>query len=220
MKSSKNPAPERLKAVGQDKLGNYIWECQCDCGKKRNVITGELTRGAISSCGCSRKTSKYDELPTTLINSKTPEYNVWSSMIRRCTIESDAAFDNYGGRGIKVCERWLENFNNFIEDMGKRPSDKHSIDRINNNGNYELTNCRWTDRMTQARNQRTNKTNTSGYQGVHKLSRRYADGKPRWQARISIDKGRISLGIFKRFEDAVQARKEAELKYWGQTYDY
>lgn len=75
--------------------------------------------------------------------SRTPEYSSWASMIRRCTNEKAFAYHRYGGRGITVCKRWLNSFENFLSDMGLRPSIKHSLDRINNDGNYEPSNCRW-----------------------------------------------------------------------------
>lgn len=88
--------------------------------------------------------------------SSTVEYSAWSKMIRRCVDPKDAAFRNYGGRGIKVCKKWLNSFENFLADMGPRPSAEHSIDRIDNDGNYEPGNCRWATRMQQNGNQRTN----------------------------------------------------------------
>ena len=82
----------------------------------------------------------------------TPEYNSWCAMKQRCYYKSNNRYDRYGGRGIVVCDRWKTNFQNFLEDMGKRPSPKHSIDRINNDGNYEPSNCRWASNLEQSNN--------------------------------------------------------------------
>ncbi len=86
-----------------------------------------------------------------------PAYNVWASMKDRCSNPNNAQFKNYGARGISVCERWRESYQAFFEDMGPRPSPKHSVDRINNDGNYEPNNCRWADSKTQTRNMRRNR---------------------------------------------------------------
>ena len=86
----------------------------------------------------------------------TPEYRIWNDMKKRCYSPSSTAFHNYGARGITVCDRWRENFDHFLTDMGPKPSPKHSIDRINNDGHYEPGNCRWTTPDVQANNNRRN----------------------------------------------------------------
>lgn len=86
-----------------------------------------------------------------------PERLAWKNMKDRCYLKTHKAFHNYGGRGITVCERWMYSFNNFLEDMGPRPSDKHSLDRIDVNGNYDPTNCRWADFDVQSNNKRTSR---------------------------------------------------------------
>jgi hypothetical protein len=86
-----------------------------------------------------------------------PEYKAWGHIIQRCENPKTKKFHNHGGRGIKVCERWRNSFVDFLADMGKRPSAKHSIDRIDNDGNYEPGNCRWATNLEQSRNRRTNR---------------------------------------------------------------
>lgn len=96
----------------------------------------------------------------------TSEFWIWQHMRKRCHDEGSKDFSRYGGRGIQVCERWRDSFDNFFADMGKRPSDKHSIDRINNDGNYEPSNCRWATRSEQRSNQRLSSRNRSGVKHI------------------------------------------------------
>lgn len=137
------------------------------------------------------------------------EYGIWSNIKHRCLNPNYRDYKNYGGRGIAVCDRWRDSFDNFMDDMGPRPSLKHSIDRIDNNGNYEPSNCRWATYSQQNRNQRLNMRNSTGYRGVSPFSRDNC-----YQAGIQVDGKWKSLGLFKTLEEAVIARKEAELKYW------
>jgi hypothetical protein len=92
--------------------------------------------------------------------SATKEYGIWAAMKQRCYLQTSTVYEFYGGRGIKVCERWLNSFPNFLEDMGLKPSPKHSLDRIDNNGNYEPNNCKWSTDEQQNRNRRSNRNFT------------------------------------------------------------
>lgn len=135
-----------------DKIGHTFWNCTCACGKEKIIRQDLLNRNIVVSCGCYAK-----ENSTTHGKIKTPEYRTWAHMKSRCTNPNVKEYKNYGGRGISMCERWLNSFENFLADMGERPSSKYSIDRFpNNDGNYEKSNCRWADKKQQADNRRSN----------------------------------------------------------------
>jgi hypothetical protein len=125
--------------------------CRCDCGNVLPVRWNHLGRLHTTSCGCrQRDVVSARETKHGMCRSKV--YSVWSSMIQRCRSEKNSHWHRYGGRGIKVCQRWIDSLANFYADMGPRPSPKHTIDRINNDGNYEPGNCRWATHAENARN--------------------------------------------------------------------
>lgn len=137
-----------LRRVGSDKRHNAVWLCLCECGKEHRTISHRLTTGNVRSCGCL-----FLDAVSTHGMSRTREYRSWMKMRRRCSNLKDDNYKNYGGRGIKVCDRWLDSFDAFYADMGPRPRGT-SLDRINNNGNYEPANCRWATSKAQLNNTR------------------------------------------------------------------
>lgn len=136
--------------------GNSVtqWQCKCDCGQFVSVSTTHLTKGHTQSCGC-RAIDVQRTVNVTHSMSGTRTYRSWRAMINRCTNTKLAAYGRYGGRGITVTERWLS-FENFHQDMGDRPEGK-TLDRINNDGNYEPKNCRWATIKEQNSNKRPRK---------------------------------------------------------------
>ena len=137
---------KRSKAMKQMVL------CRCDCGVEKEVVVSNLKSGSSKSCGCL-KAEKTGERRRKHGFSKTTMYHRYRHMIQRCYIPTNSEYRNYGGRGIKVCDRWLNSFENFYSDMGERPKGK-TLDRINVNGNYEPTNCRWATPTEQEQNKR------------------------------------------------------------------
>lgn|SRR5215469_6671225 len=134
--------------VGQKKDRRLYWLCFCRCGKTRIIAGSTLASGNTRSCGCLHR-----ETIRTHAGSHRPEYRIWEAIIQRCTNRKCKSWKNYGGRGITICEHWRD-FANFFHDVGPRPDPKLTIDRINNDGNYEPGNVRWTDRRTQSLNSR------------------------------------------------------------------
>jgi hypothetical protein len=137
--------------AGSDKFQKATWRCDCDCGGTAVLATGAMRSGNTTSCGCVATESK--RAPKSHGMSRTPIYETWSGMIKRCAATAGRDFEWYGRRGITVCERW-RSFEAFYEDMGDRPSRRHSIDRIDNDRGYEPVNCRWATSSEQARNTR------------------------------------------------------------------
>lgn len=150
-------AGKRVRASG---VAMHYWKCACSCGENMFATSSNLTRNHTRSCGCllietsSRIGMEHSQRTHGMTN--TPEHKAWSAMHSRCSNPSSNSWLNYGGRGIKVCERWTgrTGFANFYSDIGPRPSPKHSIDRINNDGNYEPGNVRWATKREQDENRR------------------------------------------------------------------
>lgn len=151
-----------------------MWQCKCDCG---NIVQSEaynIKTGNTSSCGCLKMECQTLRL-TTHGKRNSPEYLSWAAMIARTSNPNNIGYKGYGGRGIRVCERWRGSFENFMKDMGCKPSSKHSLDRIDNDKDYSPENCRWATRTLQARNRRSNYLIT--HDGVTKSLAEWAEIK-------------------------------------------
>lgn len=150
---------------GKRKFGSKTlcsWKCRCDCGNVDIVSSSTLLAGN-SSCGCAtRDSTKSRRFVHGCSKSKTrkqsPEYAAWAAIKKRCTRKTSHDFKDYGGRGIRVCERWANSFSNFLLDVGYRPSPSHSLDRFpDNDGDYKPGNVRWATQIEQQRNKRSNR---------------------------------------------------------------
>ena len=185
-----------------DRRAFKLW---CDCGNTCVVKLINLSRGKTRSCGCLAYANR-----RTHGMSRTPTYTVWVSMIGRCENPNNTSYANYGGRGIKVCERWREAAN-FFADMGPRPSSKHEINRIDNDGDYEPGNVEWTkDGTAQGRNRRKQKNATSRFRGVN-----WRTDLNKWLARISLNGKVRFIGYFDDEEDAARAYDAAARQHKG-----
>ena len=159
--------------------GTPYWMCRCECGTVREVTRVSLGRWS-NSCGCL-KNERAAELKTRHGRYETGEYNSWHSMLQRCTNPNNPSYHRYGGRGITVCPEWRQSFQAFYEDMGCRPPD-HTLERVDNAGDYNKDNCVWATKKEQQRNKRTNRLLT--FQGETLCL-------VEWAQRIQLDEGTI-----------------------------
>ena len=144
-----------LEEIREAKYGQRRWICICECGNQVTTTPFRLHKRHAKSCGCysSDQTAQRN---TTHNKSKLPGYAIWKNIRTRCYNTKTKVYKNYGGRGIELCERW-QDFSKFLDDLGSRPTPKHSVERKDNNGNYCPENCCWATRKEQGRNQRSNR---------------------------------------------------------------
>lgn len=174
-----------VREARKQKGGNRRWLCSCQCGKQVIVYGQNLTGGKTQSCGCLQKERriKHGQARRKFSGRFRKEYNVWNKLKRRCRSNV-----NYTGR-IAVCQKWLDSFTAFLSDMGPIPSQKHTIERLNNDGDYRPGNCVWATRAEQARNRRTNRRFTFAGQTLTLMD---------WASKLGIKYntlwGRLDLG--------------------------
>lgn len=196
----------KIQPSGQRK---GLWLCACSCGNTVTIQQSNLLTNHTQSCGCL-----VEETITKHGMCGTPEYTSYREMKNRCTNEKDSAYSYYGKRGIKICDRWLEEmpagFNNFYEDMG--PSNGLTLERIEVNEDYSPQNCKWDTKSNQSYNTRIKSHNTSGRTGVS-----WDNSKEKWVAQIGYLGKVIFLGRYFSFDEAVSAREDAEIKYFGRN---
>lgn len=179
-----------------DKQSSY-WRCVCECGTETNASVTALKRGTKKDCGCVKRATASAPVQ------KHPLYATWSGIKTRTTNPNSAGYKNYGGRGIRLCDSWLKSFKTFSSDMGPKPTPKHTIDRIDNDGDYEPKNCYWATADEQGRNTRVQKRKGVGV--------RVSSYRPdRYVAYL----GSQYLGVFKSISEATTARKNAEAMHW------
>lgn len=195
----------------RSKWGETIWNCLCDCGNLKEIVGRSLTRGKTKSCGCLC-VEKAKQTHTKHAKSASGSYATWEAMIQRCKNPNSSNYKNYGGRGIDVCEDWLQ-FEKFYEDMGDRP-EGYSIDRIDNTKSYSKNNCRWATKQQQSFNTFLNINNTSGTRGVH-----YCKERGKWVGKLKFGETIFSRR-FENKEDAIKYRKLLEEMFDIEDNDY
>lgn len=191
------------RTTGRKRL---VWLCQCDCGNISKVHGSNLQSGISSSCGCYKR-ERDSEANRTHGMSKTIEYTIWRSMHSRCYNKNSSSHKNYGGRGITVCPSW-HNFLTFFQDMGKRPSQHHTIERIDNNGIYSPENCQWL-----LRSQQNNNTRRTIYISHNGVTQKLFD----WAREHEINPARIRqrLRYGYSFADSIKPKLPQRIKKYG-----
>lgn len=145
------------KRIIKNNSYKYYWNCKCECGNIKSICYDNISSKDTKSCGCFKKEETIKRFTTHNCSRGSLEYISWSNMIERCNNPKAINYSNYGGRGITVCKKWKKSFINFLEDMGNKPGKEYSIDRIDSNGNYEPSNCKWSTKLEQNNNRCDNR---------------------------------------------------------------
>ena len=199
-------ASSRLTLISDiEKIGRrYIGMYRCECGTEKRIDVHKVHEKRTLSCGClarealrqrQTKHGRYYE----------PEYRVWSNMLKRC---NDARFAKWYGN-VMVHSEWVDSYDAFLRDVGRKPAPSATLDRINPKGDYVPSNVRWTTRAVQSRNTKNHSTNKTGIRGVS-----WSRAKNKWRAAIYVDNAQKHLGYFEDIKDAAEARRKAEEKFW------
>lgn len=212
-----------------ENIGNKTqWVCYCECGNVCVVRTSELRNGHSKSCGCLRKevaAKRGKEMLTTHGMTRTPEHMSFHAMIARCHRKTHKSYERYGARGIKVCKRWRHSFENFYEDMGPRPTKKHTLGRIDNDKGYCPENCRW-----ETPKQQMNNISINHMININGFERTLAQ----WCDHFDIDYQQVYQRITKRGWEPIKALttpigfknrnftingETKSLRQWAKTYN-
>lgn len=200
----------RLVVLSEDECHSSVnkskWLCKCDCGETKIVAGNNLKFGNTVSCGCY-----FLEKVTTHKLCRHPLYRVYDAMKSRCLNPNHLYFDYYGGRDIKICDRWLESFENFFEDMSSTYAIGLELDRKDTNGDYCKENCRWVTRQQNVMNTRSSKNSTSEYKGVC-----WVTAKKKWRAQITKDYKVKHIGYFINETEAALAYNAEAIVLFGE----
>ncbi len=196
--------------AGRDKYGGALWMCICDCGNITTPYGSSLTTGDTRSCGClSRElTAKRGHSSATHGMSNSKVWKAWKMMRQRCANPNNKNYSDYGGRGIKVCDRW-NSFDAFLADMGEPPTPDHTLDRINTNGDYEPGNCRWSTMKEQCNNRRSNRVIV--YLGESKTMTEWAE-KFGMRDNVLLKRLKSGWSIAKALTTPVRAQRTAHYR--------
>lgn len=205
-----------ISSSGLCKARMYL--CKCECGNETIVALPSLRNGNTKSCGClskdllvkrNKENAKYEGYKDN------PHFSRWKGMIERCYYPKHKDYHRYGGRGIRVCDEWKDHPKNFIEWVERESNWEEgkgfTLDRKDYDEDYQPSNCEFLDSYGQAMNKGVSIKNTSGQPGVSKFG-------DKWRARITFRGKRKSLGVFDNKEDAIEARRKAELDLFGRNF--